>query len=87
MGHYLLVPNFGVTRVKVKSCPFSTELVFDRGEDWSSSVKTRSRRLVLHVYPFQVLCVSDPSIVKLLSAPINSSQYLLDRDASVYERV
>ena len=38
---YLLVPNYVPRRVKVGECPFSTDVVFDRSEEWRSSVKSR----------------------------------------------
>ena len=47
---FLMVPNFGLARPKVRSCPFSTLLTVDRSaEGWSNSVKTR-----YYVYPVHV---------------------------------
>jgi hypothetical protein len=35
---HILVPNYGLTRVKVTACPFSTEVVFDCTEKWHRKV-------------------------------------------------
>ena len=38
---FILVPNFGLRRVGVRSCPFSTPLISVRNEkDWNSQVRT-----------------------------------------------
>ena len=46
----VLVPNGYLYRPKVASCPFSTELVCDRGdENWMATMKTRCYLLPVHV--------------------------------------
>jgi hypothetical protein len=70
--------SLGLKRVKVKRCPFSTDLVLDRSEEWSKRVKTR-----FYVYPVHA------SSAFVLTPNLASALYLvvlrlLARD---YERV
>eukprot|EP00466_Bigelowiella_natans_P015194 jgi/Bigna1/85176/estExt_fgenesh1_pg.C_20373 len=64
--YFLMVPNYGITRPKIKQCPFSTHVVLSRGKEWSQQVKTR-----YYVYPIHL------SGTFVLSRSLSASFYLL----------
>eukprot|EP00467_Chlorarachnion_reptans_P010822 CAMPEP_0114525784 /NCGR_PEP_ID=MMETSP0109-20121206/22631_1 /TAXON_ID=29199 /ORGANISM="Chlorarachnion reptans, Strain CCCM449" /LENGTH=5518 /DNA_ID=CAMNT_0001707433 /DNA_START=63 /DNA_END=16619 /DNA_ORIENTATION=+ len=63
---FLMIPNYGIQRPKIKQCPFSTDLVLLRGKEWAEQVKTR-----YYVYPIHL------SGTFVLSQSLSASLYLL----------
>lgn len=74
---FLMVPNYGVSRPKVRSCPFSTMLVMDRSNTWSDNVKTRYYVYPLHVSGAFVTTPSLSSSLYLVLLRLLAREYIL----------
>lgn len=63
---FVMLPNYGVKRVKIKTQPFSTEIVLDRSVTWSKEVKTRFYVYPVHLSGAFMLTPSLPSAFYLV---------------------
>jgi hypothetical protein len=72
---HIMVPNYGIQRVEVKACPFTTEVVFDRSRNWSEEVKKRFYVFDVHLSNAFVITPSLASSFYLVVVKLFAREY------------
>jgi hypothetical protein len=73
---YLLIPNQALHRPQIRACPFSTDLVLDRGnKDWLAVMDTRFFLYPVHISHTFLLTPTQSSAVYLIFLRLLARQY------------